>query len=72
MGPHEGHVLRRVNRALGDHDAVVGNPLQQIERGLEAGLKGAQIAVVDTDEAARQAQGAAEFLTGWDTALEKN
>ena len=51
---------------LGDRDALIRNEADQFERGFQTNLEGAQVAVVDADDASFGGQGAIQLLGGVD------
>ena len=59
---HQGHVGRCVDAALGDQQAVGRHASPQVERGIERGREGAQVAVVDPDQRRAGGERAVEFF----------
>ena len=58
---HRRDVGRREDAAFGDHQPAGRNARQQVERGRERHVEGAQVAVVDADERRREPQRALEL-----------
>ena len=50
-----------MDAAFGDDDAAVIDLVQQLQRGVEAGFEGAQVAVVDALQRGVEVQGDVEF-----------
>ena len=59
---HERHVFPLEDPRLGDHQFILGNRWQQLQRGLQAHLEGAQVAVVDAHHGVLHPQRALQLL----------
>ncbi len=59
---HQRDVGRRQDAAFGDQHAVARHRVLQVERGLQRHLEGAQVAVVDAEQARRHRQRTLEFV----------
>ncbi|CPL46548.1 Uncharacterised protein [Bordetella pertussis] len=62
MLAHQPDILGLEDAAFGDHALAGRNHRQQVQRRLQRGLEGAQVAVVDADERGAQRQRGVQFL----------
>ena len=59
---HQIDIVTRQNAAFGHNNSPARDARQQVQRGLQADFKAAQIAVIDSDEWGFELQGEIEFV----------